>query len=226
MGYVRKVIGQNEKLVLVTRLHWIYPVEAVLWFCIITAFGFYLDHLLWEYAGVKATKFTIDLYFMQFDERHTPIPWAFGFTGLGVFWPLFLTYISTEIGLTDRRIIHKKGLFLIEVQQVELEDIRGEQVHHGWFGWLLGYGRIHFDCRFIDDVYLPATRDPYRLVKAVHTARMKNHDIPYGVDDLDSDLTRINQQKLEAYKARMALQRTASALKLNFNKNTKKNQPE
>lgn len=222
MSYIRKVIGTNEKLVLLTRLHWIYPLEAVLWFCLITGIGLLIDHYLWAYAGVKAQNYTIDMYFIKFDEQHTPIPWAFGFTGLAVFWPLFLTYISTEIGLTDRRIIHKKGLMMIEVQQVELEDIRGEQVHHGWLGWILGYGRIHFDCRFIDDVYLPATRDPYRLVKAVHTARMRDVNISYGVPDLDRDIERIDRQRLEAFKARQTIKRAASAMKVSFNKNQKK----
>lgn len=215
MSYIRRVVGANERLVLITRLHWIYPVEAVLWFLIMVGVGLLLDHYLWYYAGSKTTLF-IDLYFVKFDERSTPIPWMFAFIGLAIFWPLFLTYISTEIGLTDRRIIHKRGLILIEVQQVELEDIRGEQVHHGWLGWLLGYGRLHFDCRFIEDVYLPATRDPYRLIKAVHTARMKNEHVPYGMEDLENDIQRLDRQRVEAFKARYKLKKLGMMLKGDF----------
>lgn len=217
MSYVRKVIGQNEHLVMITRLHWIYFLEAVIWFAAIFGFGLLADHYLWLYAGSHIKHYEIDMYFYTFDQDHTPIPWAFGFTGVAAFLPLFSTYLSTEIGLTDRRIIHKRGLFMIEVQQVELEDIRGESVKHGWLGWLLGYGRIHFDCRFIDDMYLPAVRDPYRLVKAVHTARMRSEKIPYTANDLDTDISRINQQRIEAFKTREKMKRMASNMRSTFN---------
>lgn len=217
MSYVRKVIGSDEKLVLITRLHWIYLVEAILLFVLFLGLGLLVDYGLWWYAGSKILHYEIDLHFITFNQDRTPIPWMMGLAGIAVFWPLFLKYISTEIGLTDRRIIHKKGLIMIEVQQAELEDIRGEQVLHGWLGWLLGYGRLHFDCRFIDDVYLPATRDPYRLVKAVHTARMRHDSIPYTVDDLDSDIVRIDQKRVEAFKTRDKMKRLGRRLRREFN---------
>lgn len=225
MNYVHKVIGADEHLMLVTRLHWIYLVEAFFWLLFFIALGQAVDFSLWYYAGSKIFSYNIDLYFIQFNEVRTPIPWLFGLTGLAIFTPLFLTYISTEIGLTDRRIIHKKGLIMIEVQQVELEDIRGEQVHHGWLGWLLGYGRLHFDCRFIHDVYLPATYDPYRLVKAVHTARMRHDKIPYSVQDLDLDVVRIDTQRLQAFRAREKLKRLARQVRLDFNQSRLKHLP-
>lgn len=222
MSYIRKVTGANEKLVLITRLHWIYLFEAFAWLFLLTAVGFILDFILWKYAGSKflySPLFeNIHIFGYQFSQYLTPIPIMFALTGLAVFWPLFTTYISTEVGLTDRRIIHKRGLIMIEVQQVELEDIRGEQVHHGWLGWLLGYGKLHFDCRFIDDVYLPAIRDPYRLVKAVHTARMRHENIPYTVDDLDSDIIRIDQQRIEAFKARERMKRMRRKFKKDFDR--------
>ncbi len=217
MGYIRKVTGANEKLVLITRLHGIYLFMAFFWFAAIAGLGFFLEYMLWHYAGSKIFTYELDLWFITFNQEHTPIPWMFTLAGFAVFWPLFTTYISTEVGLTDRRIIHKKGLVMIEVQQVELEDIRGEQVHHGWLGWLFGYGRIHFDCRFIDDVYLPAIRDPYRLVKAVHTARMRHDDIPYTRDDLDGDIIRIDEERIKAFKAREKLKRMARKTRRDFN---------
>ena len=216
MSYIRKITGANENLVLTTRLHWIYLFEAIAWFVIIGGAGLLIEYALWHYAGSKVFTLEIDLKFIKFDQYHTPIPWMFGFAGFAVFWPLFTTYISTEIGLTNRRIIYKKGLVMIEVLQVELEDIRGENVNHGWLGWLLGYGRIHFDCRFIDDVYLPATRNPYRLVKAVHTARMRHDDIPYTVEQLDNDIIRIDTQRIEAFKAREKLKRLRLKIKRDF----------
>lgn len=217
MSYIRKVIGHNERLVLLTGLHWIYALEAVLWFGIISGVGFILDRFLKNYWGFEIIGYDVDLIYWQISAKYTQMPIFFGLMGFAVFWVLLLKYLTTEIGLTDRRIIHKRGLIMIDVQQVELEDIRGEFVHHGWLGWLLGYGRIHFDCRFIDDIFLPATRDPYRLVKAVHTARMKSEKIPhYDVGDLEKDVIRIDQQRIEAFKSHEKLKRLALITKKEF----------
>ena len=199
MGYIRKVITKEEKLLSIIRPHWSYLVEGLFWFAGLTILGIIINHYFYEYVGLHAIKFKVDLWILQFDQRHTPIPWAFALTGFGVFWPLFLAYISAEVGLTEQRIIYKRGLMFIQIEQVDLEDIRAEHVSHGWLGWLLGYGRIRLDCRFIDDVWLPAMRDPYKLIKASHTARMKHPQIEYTPDNLTLNLEAIERQKQKAY---------------------------
>ncbi len=198
MGYIRKVITRQEKLLSITRPHWIYLLEGLFWFVSLTIIGLLVSQYFYEYIGLHAIKFKVNLWFVQFDQRNTPIPWIFGFTGFAVFWPLLLAYISAEVGLTDQRIIYKHGLIFIEIEQVDLEDIRAEHVSHGLLGWLLGYGKIRLDCRFIDDLWLPAMRDPYRLIKASHTARMKHPEIDYNYDDLNSHLTLIEERKHKA----------------------------
>ncbi len=219
MSYVHKVIGADEKLILVTRLHWIYPLEGLFFFIVITAFGVFVNNIMWNYAGYLLPNFEIDLHFMVISHSfYALVPLAFGVTGFLIFWALFTSYISTEIGLTNHRIIHKKGLFLIDVQQVELEDIRGEDISHGLLGWVLGYGRIHFDCRFIDDVYLPAIRDPYKLIKAVHTARMRHEKIAYNTDDLDMDIERIDNARVKAFRAKAKLNKIDRKFRKDFNK--------
>lgn len=198
MSYVRQIIGNDEKLLATFRPHWIYFLEAALWFVGLSAIGFILDYYMYAFFTHNAVRFNIDMYFLVFTEEFTPIPWIFVFTGLAVFIPLFLVYISTEVGLTNQRIIHKRGWMFVEIDQVDLEDIRGEHVIHGWFGWLLGYGRIRLDCRFVDDVTLPAIRNPYRLVKASHTARLKNPLIEYGHDEFWSNMEQVEKLRSQA----------------------------
>jgi hypothetical protein len=223
MSYIRKTIGSNERLVLLTRLHWIYIVEGLFWFALIAGAGYALNYALEYYAGYKIGGQDIDLYLLHIDAQYTQIPFFFSLIGFAIFWLLLTKYLSTEIGLTDRRIIQKNGLFMIDIQQVELEDIRGEYVHHGLLGWLLGYGKIHFDCRFIDDVILAATRNPYRIIKAVHTARMRSDSIPtYNEKDLGIDITRIEQERLNVYKTHENMKKLGRLLKMDFNKNYNK----
>lgn len=218
MSYIKKIISPQEKLMVQTRLHWIYLVESILWFAGIFIFGLVTDHYLTAYADAKMFYYYIDIFGFQFDRYRAPVPYIFAAMGLFAFWSVFSVYISTEIGLTDRRIIHKKGLIMIDIQQIELEDIRAEDVNHGIFGWLFKYGRIHFDCRFIDDIYLPAIREPYRLVKAVHTARMRHEKVVYTEDDLDADLNRIDIEVMKTYRARENLRKLSRAIMLDFRK--------
>lgn len=182
----------------VSRVHWIYPLQGLFWFAVMAGLGFYIEHMLHSHAGIHAPGFRLELGWLRFDEKNTPIPWMFSIAGFMVFWLLFLKYISNEVGLTDQRIIHKKGLIFVEILQLDLEDIRGENVIHGWLGWLLGYGRIHLDCRFIEDVELPAISNPYRLVKASHTARMRHPVIDYTAQELEINLDEIEKRKKQA----------------------------
>lgn len=217
MSYVRKVIGSDEKLLATFRPHWIYFLEAGLWLVGLSAIGFILDYYLYAFLTRNAVHFNVDLYFIVFTESFTPIPWIFVFTGFAIFIPLYLTYISTEVGLTNQRIVYKRGFMFVEIDQVDLEDIRSEHVIHGWFGWLLGYGRIRLDCRFVDDVILPAIRNPYRLVKASHTARLKNPQINYGQDEFWTNQEKIEKARSDA-RARNKIRTLKEKVKGSFGK--------
>jgi hypothetical protein len=217
MSYIRKVIGHNERLVLLTGLHWIYLLEAVLWAALIIAAGFTIERLAPLNMHSELYGKPIDLYFYEISPRYASVSFMSILMASAVFLVLVTKYLSTEIGLTDRRIIHKRGVIKIDVQQVELEDIRGEAIHHGWFGWLFGYGRVHFDCRFIDDIILPSIRNPYRVIKAVHTARMRSELIPhYQEKDLNIDIQRIDQDRQSAYKTHENLKKLGRLVKLDF----------
>ena len=198
MGYIRKIIAPDEKLLLIARTHWIYLFEGLLCFIGLTIAGLVADYYFYRYVGSHAVRFDVDLWIIQFSELNTPIPWFFGIVGFVVFYPLFLAFISAEVGLTNQRIIYKRNLLFIEIEQIDLSDIAAEHVSHGWFGWLLGYGRIRLDCRFVDDVWLPAIRKPYRLIKTMHIARKKHPSIDYTHDMLEENLERIEEKEQKA----------------------------
>jgi hypothetical protein len=217
MSYIRKVIGNDEKLLATFRPHWIYFLEGLLALGALSAIGFLIDYYLYAFFTHNAVKFNVDLYFLVFNERFTPIPWIFVFTGFAIFIPLFLVWISTEVGLTNQRIIHKRGLIFIQIDQADLEDIRGEHVIHGWFGWLLGYGRVRLDCRFVEDILLPALSNPYKLVKASHSARLKNPAIEYGHDEFWANMEKIERARSEA-REKSKLNMLKQKMKGNFGK--------
>ncbi len=213
MSQVIDLISSREKIIALRKPHWIYLLQGFLWFLFFLIIGLIIDHYLYIYVGSKITHghsynlgaisippdlFNIDLYFVTFNEEFTPIPWLFGAIGLAILWPYFLIYISHEIALTDKQIIHKKGIIFVDIHQVDLDDIRGAHVEHGAMGWFIGYGSIHLDCRFIDDVFLPAIGDPYQLVKALHNAQYKHPDIEYGEEEFIDNISDIDEHRVKA----------------------------
>ena len=59
------------------------------------------------------------------------------------------------------------------MEEIELDDIRAEQIHHGIWGRLFGCGYLNVDSRFVGDILLPYVTNPYKLLRALHKARSK-----------------------------------------------------
>ena len=195
MSYIKRAISGNEKLLYITRPHWIYVFKGLSWLCASTAIGFLIQEKLYYLIGHNARYFVVDFHIMRFDEIYTPFPLLGLLMGVVMFWSYFSIYVAHEVGLTNQRYIHKKGLFIIKLDQVDLEDIRGENLDHGLLGWLLGYGYVQLDSRFINDIYLPAIHHPYKMVRKSHIARRYHPDIDYTEVILDRNLKDLEQRE-------------------------------
>jgi hypothetical protein len=134
-----------------------------------------------------------------------------------VLWPYLITYISTEVGLTNERIIIKSGLILVKVDEVDLEDIRAEHVYHGLLGWLLKYGKIKLDCRFVEDVDILAIANPYRFVKASHKARQMHPRINYNEGEYSANIKSIELKRENNYSPAI-IKKLKKQFKNNFSK--------
>lgn len=186
MTYIQKIVNHQEKLLMLVRPHWIYLVQAFFWLIVLIDIGILLDNAAQgfrSYANSTALEI-LEMHILGFTI-------FFALIGLGIFFTLFLEFISIEIGLTDHRVIYKKGLFFIQVEEIEFGDIRGEVVKHGFFGWILGYGRIHLDCRYVGDIEFPAIQNPHRFLRTMHKAKSHENGIDDDEDKFAPDLVKM-----------------------------------
>ncbi|QQG35783.1 MAG: PH domain-containing protein [Micavibrio aeruginosavorus] len=140
------------------------------WLALFMACGAAIDYFLWHFWG--ATPPLADIPFLgSHVALLLSLPGGFFICSL-----YLVKLLSTEIALTDMRLIYKIGLIFVEVEEIDLVEIRSEHVHHGLLGRLLGYGQVRLDSRFVGDIDLPAIKNPYKLIKAMHNARRKLHD--------------------------------------------------
>lgn len=176
MSYVHKLINDDEKLIGIARLHWIYVAQGLLWFFALAGSGYLLSWLM--NRGLQATMNLTN-------NPYIPAPFMTLSNGVMLFMLaagaiIFLFYVvkvlSTQVALTDRRVIHKYGLLFVNVHQIDLEEIRGENIDLGYFGRILGYGEIMLDCRFVGDIRLPAIENPEVFIRALHDRRAHTQD--------------------------------------------------
>ncbi len=176
MAYVQKIISKEEELHGIARLHWIYIIQGVVWFMAMAGFGWLVSYLakqgLMMTASAAGSTMLPDLFLGALD-------WVTLFClggGFFLFMLFVIKVLFTEIGISNRRVIYKTGMVFIKVQQIDLEEIRGENIDLGWFGRFLGYGFIELDCRFIGDIKLPAIERPERFIRGLHALRANTQD--------------------------------------------------
>ncbi len=176
MAYIRKIIAPEENLIGIARCHWIYVVKGLVWFAIMAIVGWAINKVIMTFAFMLsgwADNPAAPLLFMNLADGAL---WICLGAGLLVFFFLVLKVLVTEVGLTTRRVVLKEGFIFVKVKDIDLEEIRGENLDLGMFGRILGYGYLKLDCRFIGDIMLPAIENPEGYLNALHSARSKTQD--------------------------------------------------
>lgn len=122
MSYLEKNLAPGEELAYLGRLHWalfIGPIALL----IVSALG--LVPLVAHVHGPAV---------------YAPIILIF----VGLIWLLgrYLTYISTEFGVTSQRIVLKRGLIGIETKEIMLSRIEAIQVLQTIAGRVFNFGDV------------------------------------------------------------------------------------
>ena len=174
--YIHKMVGSDEKLIGVARLHWIYLVKGMVGFALCMLLAYAVNTaiemalaLLYRHAAPADGAYpfmAINHYFSQF----------MFLCGVYIFGIYLVKVLGTEVGLTTRRMIFKTGLVFVSTHEVDIEEIRGERMDLGWFGRFLDYAYIKLDCRFIEDLSTPAIEKPERFIRALHKLRSDASD--------------------------------------------------
>lgn len=155
--FVRKTLLPNEICIREARFHWFYILEAVALLTACVLAGFLLSYS----------------YFFLFNLI-SPWPAVVGtIIGFWVFLCMLLKWWTTEVILTNKRLIHKRGLFLIATDEVDIEQLISDSVEQSMFGRLFDFGTIHITCLIAKDFWLPPIRQPYEFRNAVEKQKIE-----------------------------------------------------
>ncbi|HNQ92483.1 MAG TPA: PH domain-containing protein [Alphaproteobacteria bacterium] len=173
MSFIAKHIsGNDERIVYIARIHWIYVLQGFLWFVLLSIGGIILNFGLWYGLYQLSSVVRVPFLIPESLSKEYALFFMMLTVGVMVLWIHILKFLGTEIALTSHRVIYKVGFFFVTVEELDLAEIKEERVHHGILGALLNYGEIHLDSRFVGDVTLPAIRNPYKLLKYINKVRI------------------------------------------------------
>ena len=127
MRYVRRVLQPGETIVYTTKLHWF----VYLWATLLLAICLVLAIASWSWADNQ--NLSLALWIAAA---------IFALLGLSSAFRAFIRRASTELAVTDQRVIYKTGLLArhtIEMNRGKVESVAVDQT---LLGRLFGYGTV------------------------------------------------------------------------------------
>ena len=91
--------------------------------------------------------------------------------GLVIFVHMMIRKWTTEIAVTSERFVFKTGWISRHTQEVSLQRIEEVNLHQGFFGRLLGYGRLRLHGTGVGVIELPNIDNPLELRRQITNAK-------------------------------------------------------
>ena len=92
--------------------------------------------------------------------------------GIYIFIVMTVKYHTTEIGVTTHRFILKTGLFVLNTQEIALQNIEGVKVHQSLWGRIFNYGNLRIEGTGVDAVDVPKMiGDPIGFRRSIESAK-------------------------------------------------------
>ena len=174
MLYVQQSLGPEEELIYVGHFHWMYTVNAFM----SIIFGMIISVVVIVggiYIQKKLGNFPLDL---PINVAIPALPvyvkgGAFLMFVLGVygFAVKMVHKATTEIAITDTRLIYKTGVVARNVGEISIDRIEGVNVLQSILGRIFDYGRLAIRGMGVGEVILPPIEHPITFRQAIEKAR-------------------------------------------------------
>ena len=158
MTYAEKQLAPGEKILYRAKYHWIFYGRAIVFLLLSIAASALTLTFESKGAGPKASTIS------------TAAAGVFLLIALVLFAIRGLRAHADEFVVTDRRILHKVGIFAHETRQCPLERIQDVTVDQSFWGRLLGYGDLGIETASErGQILFPTIRNPEALRTAIWT---------------------------------------------------------
>lgn len=176
MLYVQQSLGPDEELVCVGKFHWMYTINSfmsIFWgliLAVVIMVAAWKGYIMMGYlpsdagfvASIKAIHPGIRLIsFLMF------------LLGLVKFAHMMIIKATTEIAVTNTRLVYKRGLIARQVGEINIDRIEGVNVLQPIMGRILNYGRVLIRGMGVGEVTLPPIEDPIAFRRGIEEAKSR-----------------------------------------------------
>ena len=127
MRYVRRVLQPGETVVYTTTLHWFVYLWAIMLFVVCLA----LAVTAWYWQGNQSLSLALSIAAV-----------IFALLGLSSALRAFTRRATTELAVTDQRVIYKTGLIARHTLEMNRAKVESVMVDQTLLGRLFGYGTV------------------------------------------------------------------------------------
>lgn len=176
MLYVQQSLGPDEELIHVGKFHWMYTVNSFM--SIFWGLIFAILIMVAAFQGYKLMgKLPSGISFVESIKVIHPGVRAFSFLmfvmGLVKFAQMMVVKATTEIAITNNRLIYKRGLVARHVGEINIDRIEGVNVLQPILGRIFNYGRVMVRGMGVGEVLLPPIEDPISFRRAIEEAKSR-----------------------------------------------------
>ena len=166
----------DETVLYQAKFHWFYTAASIVILAFWMGFGTACQqfiHFVSEHVFGGDTPFS-NANATRGLQRMEKIPlFVSTFVGLTVVVGRVLRQLTTEVYVTNKRLLFKTGVLAVQVPKMSLKEINYCTVRQSWLGSLLGYGGLEIFTFTQDDknIILPAIAQPHAFTKALEMAK-------------------------------------------------------
>ncbi len=176
MLYVQQSLGPDEELVHVGKFHWMYTVGAfmsILWGLVTSIIIIFVAYKVYETFGriPSGVGFLGAIRIIHPGIRG--VSFMFFVLGLVKFAHMMVIKATTEIAITNTRLVYKRGLVARQVGEMSIDRIEGVNVLQTILGRLFDYGRVMIRGMGVGEVILPPIEDPIKFRRAIEEAKIR-----------------------------------------------------
>jgi hypothetical protein len=167
-SFVERTLMPGERIIHAARVHYIVYVSGFV-MCLFSLYcGYFIPKWQQKFYYVYTLVAHIEHYMPQGTSLAGLIS-GLSFTA-GISWMLYAYAIavSTELVVTDRRIIAKSGIMNVVTTEIDRRKIAGCIIHQTPFGQIFRYGRIILKGYTGDIRGFPPLAKPYDFQKFVN----------------------------------------------------------
>lgn len=176
MLYVQQSLGPDEELIHVGKFHWMYTVNsflAILWGLVGAIMIMFIAYKAYEFMGKLPPRTGFFSAIQIIHPGIRGVSFLFFILGLVKFAQMMVVKVTTEIAITNNRLVYKRGLVARHVGEISIDRIEGVNVLQPILGRIFNYGRVMVRGMGVGEVLLPPIEDPISFRRAIEEAKAR-----------------------------------------------------